>query len=389
VGREAGQGRPAGDRAGPLDGTVVAVKDLVAVAGLPLGAGSRTRAAAPPEPRDAACVAALRAAGAVVAGTVALHELAFGVTGINDQVGFPAHPHDGRRIPGGSSSGSAVAVATGACDLAVGTDTGGSVRIPAALCGVVGFKPARGRYSLDGVVPLSPTLDHLGLLARSVDAVAAGHRVLAATATATAGTGVGDVSPVAPTRLGVDREALAAAAGPVADAVDAALRALHDRGCQLVDIRWPDLTEVVDVSSTILLAEAAAVHRRLVGRSGAAAPGADIAPRLAAGAAITSAAHREACRARDGLAAAVVAVLATVDAVAGPAVPVPAPTIEQARADQSLPRALVSATRLANLAGTPAITLPLSGADLPVGLQLQAGDDERLLRIAGAVAPWL
>jgi Asp-tRNA(Asn)/Glu-tRNA(Gln) amidotransferase A subunit family amidase len=118
---------------GPLHGLVLGVKDLVAVEGLPLGAGSLTRADAAPEPRDAPVVARLRQAGAVVAGTVALHELAFGVTGVNDRVGFPPNPHDPGRVPGGSSSGSAVAVAAGECDLAVGTDTGGSVRIPAAL----------------------------------------------------------------------------------------------------------------------------------------------------------------------------------------------------------------------------------------------------------------
>jgi Asp-tRNA(Asn)/Glu-tRNA(Gln) amidotransferase A subunit family amidase len=169
--RELATGRPAR----PLEGSTLAVKDLVAVRGQRIGAGSASRAGAPPESEDAAIVAALRSSGAVVVGLAALHELAFGSTGVNEYEGTPRNPFGSGLIPGGSSSGSAVAVATGAASLAIGTDTGGSVRVPAALCGVVGFKPAFGEYSLGGVLPLAPSLDHAGLLGSSVEIVRRAH----------------------------------------------------------------------------------------------------------------------------------------------------------------------------------------------------------------------
>jgi len=391
--------------AAALDGMVLAVKDLVAVAGVPLGAGSRSRAGAPPEPRDAAVVAALRAAGATVAGTVALHELAFGVSGVNDELGFPPHPGDPDRIPGGSSSGSAVAVADGSCDLAVGTDTGGSVRIPAALCGVVGFKPAFGTYRLDGVLPLAPTLDHLGLLARAVATVARAHAVLTGEPPSRRALVTGSVesqpipSPESvgigtearPPRLAVDRRAVEAAEPVVATAVERTLAALADAGWVLVDLdatpageRWPGPDDVFAVSTTILFAEAAAVHRRLLAApDGTRALGEAVAARLHQGAAIPAAEHASAVAAGRAMAADARAVLATVDAVAGPAVPILAPTIEAARSDPTLAHTLVSGTRLGNVTGVPAITVPVPGADLPVGLQLLAATNAAALA-AGA-----
>jgi Asp-tRNA(Asn)/Glu-tRNA(Gln) amidotransferase A subunit family amidase len=377
----AARGRPAG----PLERTIVAVKDLAAVRGLPLGAGSRARADAPVEVRDADVVRALRVAGAVIAGTVALHEMAFGVTGVNDEVGFPPNPHDAGRVPGGSSSGSAVAVAEGTCDLAVGTDTGGSVRIPAALCGVVGFKPA-GRYPLDGVLPLAPTLDQVGFLAPSVAQVAAAHQAF-----------TGDPPPASRAigradgaRIGVEAAALAAADGPVAAAVEAALRRLRDAGCQLVDVDWPDRAEVLDVSTTIMFAEAAAVHRRLLDGPAASLLGAPVAARFRAGAAIGAEEYRAARSEASGrLTGHVHQVLQGVDAVVGPTVPIVAPTVEDARRDDALPRRLVAETRLANVARAPALTIPLPTAGLPVGLQVTAASDGDTLAIGSAIATLL
>ena len=364
---------------GPLAGMVVGVKDLVAVAGLPVGAGSRTRSGAPPEPRDAALVAQLRGAGAQVAGTLALHELAFGVTGINDQVGFPPNPRHPGRVPGGSSSGSAVAVATGQCALAVGTDTGGSVRIPAALCGVVGFKPRRGRYPLEGVLALSPSLDHVGLLARTLDPIVAAHQAL-----------TGDVvSPTPPQRLGVDRLALESADDEVAGTVDQVLQAIEATGCELVVVAWPDPTEMVEVSSTIMFAEAAAVHRLLLASPEASLLGPDVADRLTSGACVTEAEYRAAWVAAAELEAAARAVLATVDGVVAPTTPTVAPTIAGARGDHALARRMVRTTRLANLTGLPAVTLPLSTTTLPVGLHLAAATDRQLLALAASFAPVL
>lgn len=403
-------GRPAG----PLDSVVVAVKDLMAVAGLPLGAGSRTRAAAPPEPADAPVVAALRGAGAVVAGTVALHELAFGVSGVNDEVGFPGHPQGPTRIPGGSSSGSAVAVADGSADLAVGTDTGGSVRIPAALCGVVGFKPEFGTYPIAGVRPLAPSLDHVGLLARSVGDVARAHAALTGRPTpaaasaasaarpahgAAAGPGAG--STPQGLRLGVDRAALAAATPEVRGAVSAALDALADAGHQLVEVAWPDADEVFDASTAILFAEAAEVHRALMASPSAALLGAPVAARLRAGAEVTppalvaarASAARITAEARASLAPAPAPAPAPadqrVDAVVGPTVALTAPPIDAARTDPDLARALVAGTRLANITGLPALTVPVPVAGLPVGLQLVAAGNEAVLTIGAAVAATL
>jgi Asp-tRNA(Asn)/Glu-tRNA(Gln) amidotransferase A subunit family amidase len=382
-------GRPAG----PLDSAVVAVKDLIAVSGLPPGAGSRTRAGAPPASADAPVVAALRAAGAVVAGTVALHELAFGVSGVNDEVGFPGHPQDPTRIPGGSSSGSAVAVADGSADLAVGTDTGGSVRIPAALCGVVGFKPAFGTYPTGGVLPLAPSLDHVGLLAGSVGEVARAHAVL---------TGGPRAPGAAPRqdglRLGVDRAALAAASPEVRGAVDVALGALADAGCRLVEVAWPDADEVFDVSTAILFAEAAEVHRELMASPSADLLGAPVAARLRAGADMTPAALAAARASVARITAAARVALAPeaapagagaqarlVDAVVGPTVALTAPPVEAARTDPDLARALVAGTRLANITGLPALTLPVPTVGLPVGLQLVAAGNEAVLTIGAAV----
>lgn len=368
--------------AGPLDRTLVAIKDLVAVAGLPLGAGTRARAGAPDEPDDAPVVAHLRAAGAVVLGTVALHELAFGTTGINDQVGFPLNPADAdaERIPGGSSSGSAVAVADGSCDLAVGTDTGGSIRIPAALCGVVGFKPARGSYPLDGVLPLSPRLDHVGLLARTLAPVVAAHQVI---------TGSSVDAGLAIQRIGVDRAGLAAAQGPVADAVGRVLQGLADGGAELVDVAWPDAERVRDATTTVMFAEAAETHRALLAEAGDLV-GADVVGRLRQGAAIDAATRAAAVAEIAALAAEVRATLATVDAVVGPTVPVTAPTVAEARADAGLPALLVSNTRLANATGVPALSLPVppadgAGTDLPAGLQVTAASDRQTLGIGLAL----
>src|SRR6476646_8459139 len=151
-------------------GLRVAIKDLIDVAGLPTTAGSRAVAdRAGPAAADAACLAGLRAAiargEACLAGKVNLHELAYGISGINRAFGTPVNPLDPGLVPGGSSSGSAVAVAVGAADVAIGSDTGGSVRIPAACCGVAGLKTTYGRVPVDGVVPLAPSLDTVGLLA--------------------------------------------------------------------------------------------------------------------------------------------------------------------------------------------------------------------------------
>ncbi len=162
----------AGISLGPLDGAVVSIKDLFDVAGEPTRAGSKIRADAPPAKADAPVVRRLRAAGAIIVAKTNMVEFAFSVIGTNPHYGTPGNPADRARVPGGSTSGGAVAVADGMCEIAIGTDTGGSTRVPAAFCGIVGFKPTKRRVPTDGAFPLSYTLDSVGPMARSVAACA-------------------------------------------------------------------------------------------------------------------------------------------------------------------------------------------------------------------------
>src|SRR5947208_12572591 len=158
----------AGISLGPLDGNIVTIKDLFDVAGEPTRAGSRILADAPPAAADAPVVRRLRAAGAVIVAKTNMTEFAFSGVGLNPHYGTPGNPADRACVPGGSSSGAAVAAADHMCEIAIGTDTGGSTRIPAALCGIVGFKPSQWRVPTEGAFPLSFTLDSIGPLARSV-----------------------------------------------------------------------------------------------------------------------------------------------------------------------------------------------------------------------------
>src|SRR6476660_560200 len=169
----------AGISLGSLDGTIVTIKDLFNVAGEPTRAGSRIMADAPPADADAPVVRRLRAAGAVIVAKTGMSEFAFSGVGMNPHYGTPGNPADRTRVPGGSSSGAAVAAADHMCEIAIGTDTGGSCRIPAALCGIVGYKPSKQRVPTDGAFPLSFTLDSIGPRARSGADCARGDAVIA------------------------------------------------------------------------------------------------------------------------------------------------------------------------------------------------------------------
>ncbi len=232
-----------------------AVKDMIAVRGHRQGGGSVTREYAEVCRDHAPIVAALLDAGAVLIGLTALHELAFGVTGINSYTGTPANPWGTGLIPGGSSSGSAVAVATGSADVAVGTDTGGSIRIPAALCGVIGYKPPFGRFPTAGVLPLSETLDHVGVLARSVEMVSAVDGLFAPSRQTAPATKEASGTPVS-RRFGVSRARLAGSETAVANAMEVALERLA-LDHSVVEVTLPSSDEVVEVTNTIMFFEAA------------------------------------------------------------------------------------------------------------------------------------
>jgi amidase len=356
-------------------GLKVAVKDLLDVAGLPTTAGSRVVAdSAVPRPTDAWCLQGVRAAEerkeAAIVGKTNLHELALGVTGINPWFGTPVNPLDPRRVPGGSSSGSAVAVATGEADVGIGTDTGGSVRIPAACCGVTGLKTTWGRISNQGVWPLAPSLDTVGPLARDVAGVAAGMALLEP------GFDVAGVScPDAVGRLRLP------AAGEVDAAVDAALDAA---GFTVEEIELPGWAPAGKAALLRLAGEAWECDHRwwATGRLGP-----DVAQRLREGS--------ERSAGQQDMIAAVAAAwdgeLARtwkrVEVVALPTLLALPPLLEDAEAMMS-----IRATVPVNLAGLPALALPVPCRPLPASLQLvgPAGSEERLLalgaRIEAAVA---
>jgi len=349
---------------GPGEGPTVAVKDLVDVAGTPTTAASQALAGAPPAARDAACIAAVRAGGGRLAGKVNLHELAFGGTGVNPWTGTPVNPLDPTRIPGGSSSGSAVAVALGEADVAIGTDTAGSVRTPAACCGVVGLKTTWGRIPVAGVRPLAPSLDTVGPIARTVAGVEVGLRLLDPS--------TGPLPAPAP-RLGRVR---LGAAPWVEDAVDRLLRAAEVPVDEVAPLGW-DAAEAA--GTTVLFGEAARSNRSLA----EAAPdrlGEETMVRLAIGAAITDAELVAALAVAPSWRAELATALArTPVLVTAGIMDEPAPLDDPALLDTRRLNVAV------NLAGVPALVLPVpSGGPFPASVQLIAGPGgEELLLATG------
>ena len=235
------------------DGIRLAVKDLIDVAGVPTTAGSRALAAtAAPAESDAPCLAGARAAGARIVGKANMDELAFGASGVNAYFGTPVNPLDPGRVPGGSSSGSAVAVAGGEADLAYGSDTGGSIRVPSAFCGVTGLKTTHGRIPLAGVWPLAPSMDTIGPMARDVAGVAAGLALLEPGFSVDAGAAA-RVGRIRLADVDVD---------PVIDAaVDAALARC---GVEVIEVSLPGWGAARRTSDVIIDAEAAVSNRVLL-----------------------------------------------------------------------------------------------------------------------------
>jgi aspartyl-tRNA(Asn)/glutamyl-tRNA(Gln) amidotransferase subunit A len=372
---------------GPLDGAIVSIKDLFDVAGEVTRAGSKVLAEeGKPAAADAVVVRRLRAAGAVIVGKTNMSEFAFTAIGTNPHFGTPGNPADRSRVPGGSSSGAAVAVADGMCDIAIGSDTGGSVRMPAALCGIVGFKPSRQRVSTEGAFPLSYSLDSIGPLARSVADCAKADAVLAGD----------DFSPLTPAtlaglRVGVaEGQPLENLDDIVATAFAAAIHQLERAGVRLVreKLSLLDGMAAVDAKGGIIGAEASAVHRERIARRGGDIDG-NVRARIERGGAITAADYINMMRERSRLVRAMAAMLEPLDVLAMPTIPIVAPTIAEV-ADQKTFAARNAVVRrntvIGNFFDLCAVSLPHS-APLPVGLMLLArnGDDRKLLRIAAAV----
>ncbi|UTT48874.1 amidase [Rhodococcus gordoniae] len=243
----------AGNWIGPLHGVAVAVKDNIDVAGFPTRCGSAVLADAPPAGRDARIIEKLREAGAIVVAKTHLHEFAYGPTGLVNASGAAAHPHDPDLISGGSSSGSAVLVARGIVPVALGTDTGCSVRTPAALCGIVGFKPGFGALPEQGVFPLSTTFDHIGLL--TTDALDSSLAWGALPGIAHLRT------PVSELRIGRLRGGIWDLSPVFDDAVETACRTLTDLGARVVDVELPETDEMLELYPVVTGSEAYETHR--------------------------------------------------------------------------------------------------------------------------------
>jgi aspartyl-tRNA(Asn)/glutamyl-tRNA(Gln) amidotransferase subunit A len=375
---------------GPLGGVPIVVKDLIDVAGLPTRCGSAVLADAPPARDDAAVVDRLRAAGAVVVAKTHTHEFGYGPTGDVAATGPCRNPHDPQRITGGSSSGSAAAVAAGMVPLAVGSDTGGSGRIPAALCGVVGLKPARGALPTTGVFPLSETLDHIALLGADVGWVSAAFGALT-------GRRIDPSMPVAGTVIGRPTDPYWRVHDPeIAAAVNRAAAALSAAGAVLREIALPGLDELAATYGVIVRVEAYATHRHWLEQRGGDYQGATAA-RLRTAAEHTAADYVIAQRTRRRLAAELTdRMLATgIDMLLVPTTPLRATPIGARQVDapdgtrlEVLP-ALLSLTLPFNLLGWPAVSVPAPEvAGLPVGIQLAAvrGGEQAVLAAGGVIS---
>jgi aspartyl-tRNA(Asn)/glutamyl-tRNA(Gln) amidotransferase subunit A len=385
--------RAAGALLPPFAGIPLAVKDLFDVAGEVTTAGSVVLAARPPATTSATAVNRLIAAGFNLVGRTAMTEFAYSALGVNSHHDTPRSPWDRAtgRIPGGSSSGSAVAVADGMVPVALGTDTGGSCRVPAAFCGIVGYKPTARRVPLDGVVPLAPSLDSVGPLAASVTCCAVIDDILAG--------GRGSVPPTERTigslRLAVITDHVTDGLHPdVAAAHQTALDRLSAAGARIVDVPFPELFEMPDLGANggLAAAEAHHWHRELL------ADHADrydqrIRHRIEAGDRITAADYLDILTARKRMIEVAARRLAGFDAFVLPTVATIPPSV--ATIETSAPaeyyqtnRLCLRNTSVANFLDGCAISLPVSGpGEAPVGLMLMAGAlaDRGLLTTARAV----
>ena len=363
----------AGRDRGPLHGIPISLKDLIDQAGVATTAGSRVPAARAAE-SDATVTARLKAAGAVLVGKTNLHEFACGTTGEDTAFGAVHHPLDDSRSAGGSSSGSAVAVATGMSLASIGTDTGGSVRIPSAACGLVGLKPVTGEVPVDGVVPLSRTLDHVGPIGRSVADVAAVFNALTRTS-------LRPPAPVAAStlRLGRVRGYAEARLEPaVREGYERAIDALRAAGVTFVDRQLPHADLMAAIYLHIMLPEAAAYHAATLERC----PERYTPPvrlRLEMGRYVLAEDYLRALAGRDVVRADVDGALSGVDALVLPTLPIVAPplgaeTVPIDGISEPVRAMMLRLTQPFNLSGHPAIALPVGSSPhgLPVSLQVVA-----------------
>ena len=382
--READRELAAGRDRGPLHGVPISVKDLVDIAGTPTTAASRVRDGHVAT-HDAPVIARLRAAGAVFIGKTNLHEFAFGTTNEESAFGAALNPHDTSRSPGGSSGGSAISVATGMALASIGTDTGGSIRIPSAACGIVGLKPGHGEVSTESVVPLSRRLDHVGPLARTVADAGRVYDVLVGAT----GRHKHTAKPLGQLRLAVPRAYFC-------DMLDDDVRARFEEaldtfrrgGAHIEDVGIPHAHLTAATYLHIVLSDAAAYHGATLERM----PERYTPPvriRLEMGRYILAEDYVRALDTREVLRREVDQALAGWDALVLPALPIPAPHLGAALvsvggAQEPVRNVMLRLTQAFNLTGHPAMALP-SGrtpSGLPCSIQFVAADTHSLLATA-------
>jgi len=378
----------------PLHGIPVALKDIFGLAGVQMTAGSKILAENQ-SPEDSEAALRLKTAGAVILGKLNLHEFAFGATGVNPHSGPARNPWDLERITGGSSSGSGASVAAGECPAALGTDTGGSIRIPASLCGIVGLKPTYGRVSKRGVLPLSWSLDHVGPMTRTVEDAAIVLQAIAGRDPGDASTSDEPVPDYAQAlredvrglRIGLPRQFFFENVDPeVESAVRAAVSLLAEAGAVVTEVDVPLVSEMPGGVTAIMLPEALAYHQKWMSER----PddyGDDVRYRLELGATYLAVHYVQAQRLRE-MAVAVwrAEVFSKVDLIATPTTPISARPIEEG--DLQVTFNLIRFTNPLNFLGVPAISIPcgFTAEGLPVGLQLAGRwwDEATVLRAAYA-----
>src|SRR5262245_1838401 len=376
----------AGHDRGPLHGVPVSIKDLFDIDGVPTTAASRVREGHVAS-ADAAAISNLRRAGAVLIGKTNLHEFAFGTTNEESAFGPVRNPHDPTRSPGGSSGGSAASLAAGMALATLGTDTGGSIRIPAAICGTVGLKPSYGELSTEGVVPLSRTLDHVGPLTRTVsDAWHVFHALRGDTV----------LKPLVPSavrhlRFGVLRKYFCDLLDPdVRRSFEASVEAVRSAGATVHEVEIPNARFIATVYVHIVFGDAAPYHAAALEKM----PERYTPPvrmRLEMARYVLAEDYTRALEGREVLRREVDAALSGYDALMLPTVPIPAFEIGTATVDfdgskESIRNITLRLTQLFNITGHPAISLPCgkTSQGLPCGLQLVGtrGQTDQLLHVA-------
>ena len=398
--RQAERDVRAGRYRGPLHGIPVGLKDLFNTGGVRTTSGSRIYDNYIPA-QDCTVAARFREAGAILLGKLNMHQFAYGPTGENPDYGHMHNPWDPERVSGGSSGGSGSAAAAGQCTITTGSDTGGSIRIPAALCGIVGLKPTYGRVSRHGLTPLAWSMDHPGPMVRTVEDAAITMNVIAGhdpNDVASANLPVPDYTAaltgeIRGLRVGVPRQYMEAPLDPeVRQAVNGALEQMETMGAEVAEVEFPEFNDAAAISTTMLMAEATACFRDLLASDGNRLYE-PVRLRLEAGLFISAADYLRAQQGRAVFDRAARRLLEDVDLLAGPTEPVTAPPLLQQQVlagEQEIGTvaALTQYTRPYNITGFPAISVPcgFSTDGMPIGLQLAGRpfDEETVLRAAHA-----